>query len=35
LVSLPKEEIEELIHSYMDAELSKGLSKTTIKNRRS
>jgi site-specific recombinase XerC len=35
LVSLPKEEIEELIHSYLDAGLSKGLSKTTIKNRRS
>ncbi|MDA4131837.1 MAG: site-specific integrase [Thaumarchaeota archaeon] len=35
LVSLPKEEIEELIHSYLDAGLLKGLSKTTIKNRRS
>ncbi len=35
LVSLPKEEIEELIHSYLDIGLAKGLSKKTVKNRRS
>ena len=35
LVSLAKDEIEELIHSYLDAALAKGLSKKTVKNRRS
>ena len=27
LLSLPKEEIEELVHSYLDAGLSKGLAR--------
>ncbi|MGA2664457.1 MAG: site-specific integrase [Nitrososphaerales archaeon] len=35
LVSLDKEEIEALIHSYLDGLLTKGLSKKTVKNRRS
>jgi hypothetical protein len=35
LVSLPKSELEEIIHSYLDSGLAKGLSKKTVKNRRS
>ncbi len=35
LVSLPREEIEELIHSYLDSLIVKGLSKNTVKMRRS
>lgn len=35
LVSLANGELEELIHSYLDLGLAKGLSKKTVKNRRS
>ncbi len=35
LVALPKEEIEELVHSYLDGSLAKGLSRKTVKTRRS
>src|SRR2546422_1075255 len=35
LVALPKGEIEELIHSYLDGSLAKGLSRKTVKTRRS
>jgi site-specific recombinase XerD len=34
LVSLPKPEIEELIHSYLDSLVVKGLSKKTVRTRR-
>jgi hypothetical protein len=35
LVALPKGEIEELVHSYLDQSLAKGLSRKTVKTRRS
>jgi len=35
LASLPREEIEELIRSYLDPLIAKGLSKNTVKMRRS
>src|SRR5207245_8961486 len=34
MVSLPKAEIEELIHSYLDSLLAKGLGRSTVKARR-
>ncbi|MDV3292662.1 MAG: tyrosine-type recombinase/integrase [Nitrososphaerales archaeon] len=35
LVRLPRAEIEDLVHSYLDQALSKGLSRKTVKTRRS
>ncbi|HVC26661.1 MAG TPA: tyrosine-type recombinase/integrase [Nitrososphaerales archaeon] len=35
LVALPKVEIEELVHSYLDQSLARGLSRKTVKTRRS
>jgi hypothetical protein len=35
LVALPKGEIEEFVHSYLDQSLAKGLSRKTVKTRRS
>ena len=35
LVSLSREDVEELIHSYLDSLIVKGLSKNTVKMRRS
>jgi hypothetical protein len=34
LVALPKGEIEELVHSYLDQSLARGLSKKTVRRRR-
>ncbi len=35
LVALPRGEIEDLVHSYLDQSLAKGLSRKTVKTRRS